>query len=187
MNIINEALNQLVKEGIFGNLANRAKEKYHSSRTNAHLDKVAAIQKKIDAGKISKEEGERQLAAVHNAARSHADKSMAARYKRTGSTLGKHTNASIDDDASNIARLKRDRKLGINEEVDKSKIPAAQRKAKGGDWKVTKDDLEKEASKSPTGKAGLDAKKKALGVGTTNTSINNTKQKNVRILQNESP
>ena len=50
------------------------------------------------------------------------------------------------------------------EAVDKSKIPAAQRKAKGGDWKVSRADLEKEANKSPTTKAGLAQKKKDVGV-----------------------
>ena len=50
------------------------------------------------------------------------------------------------------------------EAVDKSKIPAAQRKAKGGDWKVSRADLDKEANKSATTKAGLDAKKKSLGM-----------------------
>ena len=46
------------------------------------------------------------------------------------------------------------------EEVDKSKIPAAQRKAKGGDWKVSKADLDKEESDKMSGKDGLEKLKK---------------------------
>ena len=51
------------------------------------------------------------------------------------------------------------------DKVDKSKIPAFQRKAKGGDdWKVDLDDLDDEASKSPTGAAGLAKAKDRLGM-----------------------
>lgn len=46
--------------------------------------------------------------------------------------------------------------------VDKSKIPAVQRKAQGGDWKVSTRDLEHERSKSPTGAAGLAKAKQRL-------------------------
>ena len=46
--------------------------------------------------------------------------------------------------------------------VDKSKIPAVQRKAQGGDWKVSTQDLEHERSKSPTGAAGLAKAKQRL-------------------------
>lgn len=59
---------------------------------------------------------------------------------------------------------KKKHKKEIEEEVDKSKIPAAQRKAKGGDWKVTTKDLEKEQEKSPTTKAGLKRKAKEVGI-----------------------
>jgi len=48
--------------------------------------------------------------------------------------------------------------------VDKSKIPAVQRKAQGGDWKVSTRDLEHERSKSPTGAAGLAKAKERLGM-----------------------
>ena len=52
--------------------------------------------------------------------------------------------------------------------VDKSKIPAFQRKAKAapGDdsWKVSQQDLDDEASKSPTGSAGLAKAKQRLGM-----------------------
>jgi len=47
--------------------------------------------------------------------------------------------------------------------VDKSKIPAYQRKAKGGDdWKLSQQDLDDEASKSPTSRAGLEKAKQRL-------------------------
>ena len=48
--------------------------------------------------------------------------------------------------------------------VDKSKIPAVQRKAQGGDWKVSTRDLEHERSKSPTGPEGLAKAKQRLGM-----------------------
>jgi hypothetical protein len=48
--------------------------------------------------------------------------------------------------------------------VDKSKIPAVQRKAQGGDWKVSTRDLEHERSKSPTGAPGLAKAKQRLGM-----------------------
>jgi hypothetical protein len=48
--------------------------------------------------------------------------------------------------------------------VDKSKIPAVQRKAQGGDWKVSTKDLEHERSKSPTGPEGLAKAKQRLGM-----------------------
>lgn len=47
---------------------------------------------------------------------------------------------------------------------DKSKIPAAFRKEKGGDWKTSKADLDKEANKSPTTKKGLEDKKEKEGI-----------------------
>lgn len=46
----------------------------------------------------------------------------------------------------------------------KHEIPAAQRKAKGGDWKTTTADLEKDASKSPTTKKGLEDLKSKTGI-----------------------
>lgn len=47
---------------------------------------------------------------------------------------------------------------------DKSQIPAAMRKEKGGDWKVSTQDLEKERTKSPTTPAGLAALKSKVGI-----------------------
>jgi len=47
---------------------------------------------------------------------------------------------------------------------NKSDVPAFQRKAKGGDWKVSTKDLDDEASKSPTGSAGLAKAKERLGM-----------------------
>jgi hypothetical protein len=52
----------------------------------------------------------------------------------------------------------------IVEGPNKSDIPASQRKAKGGDWKVSTKDLEDEKDKSPTGSAGLAKRKKELGM-----------------------
>ena len=51
------------------------------------------------------------------------------------------------------------------EEVDKSQIPAKQRKDSGDpDWKVTVKDLDNEQDKSPTSSAGLAQLKKDIGV-----------------------
>jgi hypothetical protein len=48
---------------------------------------------------------------------------------------------------------------------DKSQIPAYKRKEKGGDWKMSTKDLEKEKTNSPTSSAGLARKKAELGLG----------------------
>lgn len=66
---------------------------------------------------------------------------------------------------------------------DKSKIPAAQRKAKGGDWKMTTKDLENEKTKSPTSSAGLARKKKELGLSMNESQ--DTFKRNVMVV-NES-
>jgi hypothetical protein len=52
-----------------------------------------------------------------------------------------------------------------NDGPKKSDIPAAFRKAKGGDdWRVSQKDLDDEESRSPTGRAGLEKLKKKLDV-----------------------
>jgi hypothetical protein len=54
------------------------------------------------------------------------------------------------------------------DKVNKSKVPAFQRKAKGGDdWKLSTKDLDDEATKSPTSSAGLARRKKELGMNET--------------------
>jgi hypothetical protein len=50
------------------------------------------------------------------------------------------------------------------EEVKKSEIPASQRKEKGGDWKVSHQDLEKEKNASPTTKQGMKDLGKKIGM-----------------------
>jgi len=50
------------------------------------------------------------------------------------------------------------------EGVDKSQVPAVMRKEKGGDWKMSTQDLEKERDQSRTTKPGLDAHKAKLGM-----------------------
>lgn len=67
--------------------------------------------------------------------------------------------ADLDGDGE----LEKVQKEGVyQDKVNKSKIPAFQRKAKGGDWRVDLDDLDDEASKSPTGRAGLEKAKERL-------------------------
>jgi hypothetical protein len=58
-----------------------------------------------------------------------------------------------------------------SESPNKSDIPAAQRKAQGGDWKVTGKDLEKERTQSPTSPEGLKALKAKLGMSEGLTDI----------------
>ena len=50
----------------------------------------------------------------------------------------------------------------------KSEVPAAFRKEKGGDWKTSKDDLEKESNSSPTTKKGLADKKEKEDIKESN-------------------
>lgn len=47
---------------------------------------------------------------------------------------------------------------------DKKDVPAFLRKEKGGDWKTSKADLDKDANKSPTTKKGLEDKKEKEGI-----------------------
>jgi hypothetical protein len=54
---------------------------------------------------------------------------------------------------------------------NKSDIPAAVRKAQGGDWKMSTKDLEKEKTNSPTSSAGLARKKAELGMSEELASI----------------
>jgi hypothetical protein len=71
-------------------------------------------------------------------------------------TARDYMKANTDDDNPEIKEGE------YKDEVNKSKIPAYQRKAKGGDWKVSTKDLDDEASKSPTGRAGLEKAKERL-------------------------
>lgn len=48
--------------------------------------------------------------------------------------------------------------------VDRSKIPAAKRKAAGGDWKTTTQDLEREKERNISGAEGLAALKRKTGI-----------------------
>ena len=50
------------------------------------------------------------------------------------------------------------------EAPNKSDVPAYLRKKKGGDWKTSTKDLEDEKTKSPTSSAGLERRKKELGM-----------------------
>jgi len=53
----------------------------------------------------------------------------------------------------------------VQEAVDKSKVPAYQRKASGDkDWKVTQSDLDKEEEKNISSKRGLEKLKKDTGI-----------------------
>jgi hypothetical protein len=54
---------------------------------------------------------------------------------------------------------------------DKSQVPAYKRKERGGDWKMSTKDLEKEKTNSPTSSAGLARKKAELGMSEELSSI----------------
>jgi len=71
-------------------------------------------------------------------------------------TARDYMKANTDDDNPEIKEGE------YKDSVNKSKVPAYQRKAKGGDWKVSTKDLEDEASKSPTGRAGLEKLKQRM-------------------------
>ena len=77
----------------------------------------------------------------------------------------KNAQARLDALAQKKERMRNDYNDRMEREgVDKSQIPAAQRKEKGGDWKVSTKDLEKEKTNSPTSSAGLARKKAELGI-----------------------
>jgi len=69
-----------------------------------------------------------------------------------------------------------------NAAVDKSKIPAAMRKEKGGDWKVTTKDLEKEKEKNISGKEGLAALQKRTDAISENDMLGSSGSDLERIL-----
>jgi hypothetical protein len=55
--------------------------------------------------------------------------------------------------------------------VDRSKIPAAKRKAAGGDWKTTTQDLEREKERNISGPEGLAALKRKTGITENSSSL----------------
>ena len=66
--------------------------------------------------------------------------------------------------AKDAKKHKKDVEEGMFKDTPaKSKVPAFQRKAKGGNWKTSMQDLEHERSQSPTGRAGLEKAKRRLG------------------------
>lgn len=66
--------------------------------------------------------------------------------------------------AKDAKKHKKDVEEGMFKDAPaKSKVPAFQRKAKGGNWKTSMQDLEHERSQSPTGRAGLEKAKRRLG------------------------
>jgi hypothetical protein len=77
----------------------------------------------------------------------------------------KNAQARLDALAQKKERMRNDYNDRMEREgVDKSQVPAALRKEKGGDWKVSTKDLEKEKTNSPTSSAGLARKKAELGI-----------------------
>lgn len=74
--------------------------------------------------------------------------------------------AKVGDDGLSVDKLREllDRVKSKVENVDKSKIPAYLRKEKGGDWKTSTQDLEKEKERNISGPEGLKAMKDKSGV-----------------------
>jgi len=91
----------------------------------------------------------------------------------------RHGHVNKVDDRDGLARLKelvgniKTKVEGMEEGngPDKSQVPAFMRKEKGGDWKMSTKDLEKEKTNSPTSSAGLARKKAELGISEELSSI----------------
>jgi len=82
--------------------------------------------------------------------------------------------AGYRDRIDMLKDLERTGKLKNSQEEsgpDKSQVPAFMRKEKGGDWKMSTKDLEKEKTNSPTSSAGLARKKAELGISEEMTDI----------------
>jgi hypothetical protein len=82
-----------------------------------------------------------------------------------GDVLGELRNMEQAVDELAMSEVMKLAGLKVEESPNKSDIPAHLRKAKGGDdWKVSTKDLDDEKTKSPTSSAGLERRKKELGM-----------------------
>ena len=123
------AKEKTVEEGIVGNLVNRGKEAYNTYQSRRSLDKAGDAQDAIRAGKAG---ATQQQVDTHTAqARASANKAMANRYDRTGSTLRKYSNYGKATDIEHQAAL---RKQGLIKEktMDESTGDYSAKKAAAG-------------------------------------------------------
>jgi hypothetical protein len=124
-----------------------------------------------------KKYGETGMKALQQAGREGASKEKMAKIRAKHDKMdeaAKPDYIDLDKDGNRIEPMKQAAKDAKKHKKDveegvyqdsaaKSKIPAFQRKAKGGDWKMSTQDLENERSKSPTGREGLEKAKRRLG------------------------
>lgn len=124
-----------------------------------------------------KKYGETGMKALQQAGREGASKEKMAKIRAKHDKMdeaAKPDYIDLDKDgnrtepmkqaAKDAKKHKKDVEEGVYQDsAPKSKIPAFQRKAKGGDWKMSTQDLEHERSKSPTGREGLEKAKQRLG------------------------
>ena len=121
---------QGMEEGVVGNLVNRGKEAYNTYQANRGLDKAGAAQDAMRAGKAGATQ--QQVDTHYAQARTSANKAMANRYDRTGSTLPKNSNYGMDTDRENQAGLRKDG-LIKEKDMEESAFQAAIGKKKYGD------------------------------------------------------
>lgn len=123
---------------------------------------------------VEKQIGEKFGEKAGQQARQMAEQFM---EKLTMEWQQRHGQSTAVDQGDGLARLKelvgniKQRVEGIEEGPEKSQVPAYLRKEKGGDWKTSTKDLEKEKTASPTTPTGLAQRKKEVGVNETNAEI----------------
>ena len=118
-------------------------------KLNESVSAVPGIGNKLEEKSKSEKQARFMAAAAHDpefAKKTGMDSSVAKEFNKADTGTKQLSNAM---------------KHKTNEEVKKSEIPAAQRKAKGGDWKVSTDDLKKE---NPTNKEFMDKRKEEVGL-----------------------
>ena len=147
------AKEKTVDEGVVGNLVNRGKEAYNTYQAKQAMIKAGAAQDAMRAGKAG---ATQQQVDTHAAqARTSANKAMANRYDRTGSTLSKNSNYGMDTDRENQAGL---RKQGLIKEktVDEGSTGdySAKKAAAGKDIGKPGKNFSKIAAKSGGGEKG---------------------------------
>lgn len=80
-------------------------------------------------------------------------------------TVYTRKSSTFDDGGKDSDTKKAEKKAKkVSEEAKKVDVPAYKRKAQGGDWKVTQKDLDKDDENKMSSKAGLEKRKKELGM-----------------------
>ncbi len=87
--------------------------------------------------------------------------------KTSTGTVYTRKSSTFDDGGEDKDVKKAKKAKSVKEEAKKVDIPAYKRKEKGGDWKVTQKDLDKDDENNMSSKAGLAKRKKDLGMSET--------------------